>query len=110
MVRSHIRRRITVDLDDTLLSAVDARAGLVRESRNQFVVAALADRLRTLERLAVDEAFATMADDPAYRAEAAAVDAQMRAASDAAWRTLDRPAADVPDRPQAKRRRRRAAR
>jgi metal-responsive CopG/Arc/MetJ family transcriptional regulator len=63
--------RTTVALPVDLLEAVDraVRAGKAR-SRNELVAMALRRELAAQERAAIDAAFAAMADDPAYRAEA----------------------------------------
>lgn len=83
------RARITLDLDDRLLGAVDSEAASLGESRNRFIVSALERTLREIERRRVDAEFAAMADDPDYQAELLRVDREWSPASDAAWRMLD---------------------
>lgn len=87
-----MKKRITIDLPEGVLSAVDDGAALVRESRNRFIVAAVEERLRTLERSRVDEAFAAIADDPDYRKEQARIEKEMSRAADAAWGNAGPPA------------------
>jgi metal-responsive CopG/Arc/MetJ family transcriptional regulator len=64
--------RTTLAIPADLLEAVDraVRGGNAR-SRNEFVTTALRHELAALERTAIDGAFAEMASDPAYQAEAA---------------------------------------
>jgi metal-responsive CopG/Arc/MetJ family transcriptional regulator len=63
--------RTTLALPVSLLAAVDqaVREGKAK-SRNQLVAAALRRELAALERAAIDQAFAGMADDKAYQEEA----------------------------------------
>ena len=63
--------RTTLALPVDLLEAVDqaVRAGKAR-SRNELVTMALRRELAAQERAAIDAAFAAMADDSAYHAEA----------------------------------------
>ncbi|MGH8063646.1 MAG: ribbon-helix-helix domain-containing protein [Candidatus Entotheonellia bacterium] len=63
--------RTTLALPVDLLEAVDqaVRAGKAR-SRNELVTMALRREFAAQERAAIDAAFAAMADDPAYHAEA----------------------------------------
>jgi metal-responsive CopG/Arc/MetJ family transcriptional regulator len=78
--------RTTVALPADLVAAAD-RA--VREgrasSRSALLATALRNELAALERAAVDAAFATMADDPVYQAEAAAIADEFAAAD---WEAL----------------------
>jgi hypothetical protein len=64
-------RRTTLALPAGLPAAVDqaVRAGKAR-SRNELVSSAIRHELRAIERAGVDAAFAGMADDPEYHAEA----------------------------------------
>ncbi len=63
--------RTTVTLPTDLLTAADlaVRAGEAR-SRNELVANALRRELASIERAAIDAAFAGMADDKAYLEEA----------------------------------------
>lgn len=63
--------RTTLALPAALLAAVDqaVREGKAK-SRNQLVAAALRRELAALERAAIDQDFAGMADDKAYQEEA----------------------------------------
>ena len=65
-----VRTTLTIPAD--ILKAVDraVRAGNAR-SRNEFVTTALRHELAAQERAAIDAAFAAMANDPLYQAEAA---------------------------------------
>ncbi|MBI3980019.1 MAG: ribbon-helix-helix protein, CopG family [Chloroflexi bacterium] len=69
--------RTTVAIPADLLEAADrmVRDGQVR-SRNELVAAALRRELAARERAAIDAAFAAMAEDPAYQAEARAIAAE----------------------------------
>jgi Arc/MetJ-type ribon-helix-helix transcriptional regulator len=66
--------RTTVALPADLLAAVDqaVQAGHAR-SRNELVAMALQRELAAQQRAAIDAAFAAMAEDPAYQAEARAI-------------------------------------
>src|SRR5688572_15112872 len=83
------RHRITLDLADGLLSALDATASAVKESRSGFILAAIEVRLRSVKRAQVDAAFEEMGADSAYQAELHEVEKEMSPASDAAWRRID---------------------
>jgi metal-responsive CopG/Arc/MetJ family transcriptional regulator len=63
--------RTTLALPADLLAAVDqaVQAGHAR-SRNDFVARALQRELAAQQRAAIDAAFAAMAEDTAYQAEA----------------------------------------
>jgi metal-responsive CopG/Arc/MetJ family transcriptional regulator len=63
--------RTTLALPADLLEAVEqaVRVGKAR-SRNELVTIALRRELAAQQRVAIDAAFAVMADDPVYRAEA----------------------------------------
>jgi hypothetical protein len=71
-----------------LLQAVDqaVREGKAR-SRNEFVATALRHELAAQERMAIDAAFAGMAEDPAYQAAARAISAEFATAD---WEALRR--------------------
>ena len=66
--------RTTLALPADLLAAVDqaVQAGHAR-SRNELVARALQRELAAQQRAAIDAAFATMAEDPAYQTEAQAL-------------------------------------
>jgi metal-responsive CopG/Arc/MetJ family transcriptional regulator len=66
--------RTTVTLPADLMEAADeaVRSGKAR-SRNELLVAALRRELEAQERAAIDAAFAQMANDPEYLAEARAM-------------------------------------
>jgi metal-responsive CopG/Arc/MetJ family transcriptional regulator len=83
------RRRITVDLDEQLLTALDAAAAEGNRSRNQFLIDSVERVLREIERQRVDAAFARMAQDPEYQAELLQIEQELSSASDAVWRQLD---------------------
>jgi hypothetical protein len=61
------------------------RAGKAR-SRNELIAAAVRRELAAQERAAVDAAFAQMAQDPDYQAEAHEVVTEFAAADWEAWR------------------------
>ena len=83
------KRRITVDLDERLLTALDAAAAEGNRSRNQFLTDAVERVLRETERRRIDAAFARMGEDPAYHAELLQIEQELSSASDATWRQLD---------------------
>jgi metal-responsive CopG/Arc/MetJ family transcriptional regulator len=83
------RRRITMDLDEQLLTAVDAAAAESKRSRNQFLMDAVERLLRETERGRIDAAFARMAEDAEYQAELQQIERELSPSSDAAWRRLD---------------------
>lgn len=66
-----MRSRTTLAIDSSLLEAVDSavRAGNAR-SRNEFFTRAVLTQLQQTRRQAINEAFAAMATDPGYQAEA----------------------------------------
>lgn len=78
--------RTTVALPVDLLEAVDqaVRAGKAR-SRNELVTMALRRELAAQQRAAIDAAFAAMADDSVYHAEARELATEFAAAD---WETL----------------------
>src|SRR6266511_3299574 len=78
--------RTTVSLPAALLGAVDqaVRAGYA-VSRSEFIDRALRHELVAKERAAIDAAFAEMAADDVYRAEAEAIAAEFSAAD---WEAL----------------------
>lgn len=79
-------RRTTVALPADLLEAADlaVRRGLAR-SRGELLGRALKRELAAQRRAAIDSAFAAMADDPEYQAEAVRI-AEEFARSD--WEAL----------------------
>lgn len=79
--------RTTLALPADLLETVDraVRAGKAR-SRNELVATALRHELTALQRAAIDAAFAEMAHDPAYQAEANEIATEFAAADWEAWR------------------------
>lgn len=78
--------RTTLALPADLLAAVDqaVRAGKAR-SRNELVAMALRRELAAQQRAAIDAAFAAMAQDPTYQAEAQDIAAAFAAAD---WEAL----------------------
>lgn len=66
--------RTTLSLPSDVIDAIDqvVSRGEAR-SRNEFVARALRHELALLERAAVDAAFAAMADDADYQAEATVI-------------------------------------
>jgi len=101
-----MKRRITLDIDERVLGAVDRLADRVEESRAGFIVASIEQRLAALERERVDAAFAEMADDPARVRDMVAVERELGPATEAAWQVIERdeaPAATRRGRPARKR-------
>lgn len=78
--------RTTLALPADLLAAVDqaVQAGKAR-SRNELVRIALERELAAQQRAAIDAAFAEMAEDPDYQAEAKAMAEAFAAADWEAW-------------------------
>jgi len=78
--------RTTLTLPADLLEAMDqaVRAGQAR-SRNELVTMALHREFAAQQRAAIDAAFASMADDPVYHAEAREL---ARAFAAADWEAL----------------------
>ena len=76
----------TLSLPDDLLEAVDraVQDGLV-SSRTEFVATALRHELDALARTAVDAAYAEMANDPEYLAEAKKISQEFATAD---WEAL----------------------
>jgi metal-responsive CopG/Arc/MetJ family transcriptional regulator len=84
------KRRITVDLDERLLTAVDEAAAECNRSRNQFLTEAVERTLKEIERERIDAAFMQMANDSEYQLELLRIEQEMSPASDEAWAHLDR--------------------
>ncbi len=104
-----MRRRITLDIDEELLHSVDELASKSGISRNQCILESVEQFVREIKRRLIDEAFLEMADDPAYQAEMARMEAEMAHLSDEAWLVMERaeqPYGSPP--PQRPRRRRQA--
>ncbi|MEW6282647.1 MAG: hypothetical protein AB1758_28820 [Candidatus Eremiobacterota bacterium] len=81
------RRRITLDLEESLLQSLDRFAAERNQSRNQFIL----DSVRALEepeRRRIDEAFARMAHDPDYVAMLREVDSAFLQGSEDAWKVI----------------------
>src|SRR5207245_257740 len=83
------KRRITLDLDEEMLRAMDHGAADRRQSRSQFIAASLRRTLREIERERVDAAFERMSEDAAYQAEVLQIERELSPSSDAAWRLID---------------------
>jgi Arc/MetJ-type ribon-helix-helix transcriptional regulator len=82
--------RTTFALPADLLAAVDTAVqdGKAR-SRNELVRIALERELAAQQRAAIDAAFAEMAEDPAYQAEAQAMADEFAAADWEAWQQTE---------------------
>lgn len=82
--------RTTLALPADLLAAVDqaVKAGQAR-SRNELVRIALERELAAQKRATIDAAFAEMAQDPDYQAEAKAIASEFEAADWEAWRQAE---------------------
>lgn len=82
--------RTTLALPADLLAAVDqaVQAGKAR-SRNELVRIALERELEAQERAAIDAAFAEMAQDLDYQAEAKQIDREFPASDWEAWRQVE---------------------
>jgi metal-responsive CopG/Arc/MetJ family transcriptional regulator len=79
------KRRITVDLDEKLLTTIDAVAAERKKSRNQFIASAIQQTLREIERERIDAAFARMADDPEYQKLLLEMERELAPLSEEAW-------------------------
>ena len=82
--------RTTLTLPADLLEAADraVRSGKAR-SRNEFVAEAIRRELAAQERAGIDAAFAAMADDAEYQAEALAIEAEFATAGEEALRLAE---------------------
>jgi metal-responsive CopG/Arc/MetJ family transcriptional regulator len=82
--------RTTLTLPADLLAAVDqaVQAGKAR-SRNELVRVALERELATQQRAAIDAAFAEMAQDPDYQAEAKTMISEFAIADWEAWQQTE---------------------
>lgn len=85
-----MRRRITLDIDEDLLQALDSSAGRSGLSRNQWILESVGKHLKELKRRETDEAFLQMAHDPEYQSEMTRLEAEMAHASDEAWLLMER--------------------
>ena len=82
--------RTTLTLPADLLAALDqvVQEGKTR-SHNEFVTTALRRELAAQERLVIDAAFAEMATDPAYQAEAESITSEFAEADWEAFRLAE---------------------
>jgi metal-responsive CopG/Arc/MetJ family transcriptional regulator len=82
--------RTTLTLPADLLAAVDqaVQAGKAR-SRNELVRVALERELAAQQRAAIDAAFAEMAQDPDYQAEAKTMISEFAIADWEAWQETE---------------------
>jgi metal-responsive CopG/Arc/MetJ family transcriptional regulator len=82
--------RTTLTLPADLLAAVDqaVQAGKAR-SRNELVRVALERELAAQQRAAIDAAFAEMAQDPDYQAEAKTMISEFAIADWEAWQQTE---------------------
>ena len=88
MATDTVRTTLTLPVD--LLEAVDqiVRAGKAR-SRNDLVARALRHELAAQQRAAIDTAFAEMAQDPMYQAEASKIVTEFASGDWEAWRLAE---------------------
>ncbi|PSB02425.1 CopG family transcriptional regulator [Merismopedia glauca CCAP 1448/3] len=78
--------RTTLTLPSELLKDTDLAVSQGKaKSRNDFVAQALRHELAALRRAEIDAAFAPMADDAEYQAEALQIEAELATAS---WEAL----------------------
>jgi metal-responsive CopG/Arc/MetJ family transcriptional regulator len=78
--------RTTLTLPSELLEDTDRAVSQGKaKSRNDFVAKALRHELAALRRAEIDAAFAPMADDAQYQAEALQIEAELATAS---WEAL----------------------
>jgi Arc/MetJ-type ribon-helix-helix transcriptional regulator len=84
MAKCSVRTTLALPVD--LLHAIDqaVQEGQAR-NRSEFIVASVRHELAARERAAIDAAFAAMADDPVYQAEAKAIAAEFEVAD---WEAL----------------------
>lgn len=83
------KKRITVDLDEDMLTALDSAASYESASRNGFVADAIRRAIVDVEERRIDEAFDRMGQDSDYQAILARTGREWDGASDAAWKQLD---------------------
>lgn len=88
----NLTTRTTLTLPIQLLEATDlmVKSGKVK-SRNEFVAQALRKELAAQRRSEIDAAFAEMASDSEYQAEALQVDREFTAASWEALQLVEEP-------------------
>jgi Arc/MetJ-type ribon-helix-helix transcriptional regulator len=88
LIMSRETIRTTVALPKSLLAAMDAavESGKAR-SRNELLARAVERELASIQRAAIDAAFAGMAEDEEYQREAAAITAEFSSADWDAFRT-----------------------
>src|SRR5438874_6132148 len=79
------KRRITIALDEELLTAMDAVAAERNKSRNQFMADVIRQSLREIERERIDAAFTRMADDADYQALLLEMELELAPLSEDAW-------------------------
>ena len=84
-----MKRPITLDIDQTLLGALDQAAAQVGESPAEFIVEAIRKRLSTANRERIDAAFAGMGDDAEDLQAMARIADELDSASDAAGQLLE---------------------
>jgi hypothetical protein len=83
------KRRITMDLDEKLLTVMDTVAAECKKSRNQFIADAIRQSLQEIERERIDAAFARMADDADYQALLLDMERELAPLSEEAWQHVE---------------------
>jgi len=83
------RRRITLDVDEDVLAAMDRAAGDRGESRNRLITTAIERVLKEIERRRIDAEFEQMADDPEYLGLLRRMEAESRPATDRIWQGIE---------------------
>ena len=83
------RRRITLDVDEEVLEAIDRAADARGESRNRLITTAIERVLEEIERRRIDAEFEQMADDPEYLGLLRQMEAEARPATDRIWQGIE---------------------
>ncbi len=83
------RKRITLDLDASLLLKLDDSAQRQRVSRNRFILDSVKRALEKLERRRIDSEFAAMANDPEYCRDLVSLEKELQFESERAWKRID---------------------
>lgn len=90
-----MNKRISLDIDERLLCALDRLAAREQQSRNQMLNTVIRRALRELERERVSREFEAMAQDTRYCEEMLSIDRGFSSASDAAWSEIEKRGPDA---------------
>ncbi len=91
------KRRITLDIEERVLAAVDEAAGGRGDSRNRLITDAIEKMLKEMERRRIDAEFEQMGEDREYLDLLRRMESESRRPTDALWQRLE--PAEVKDGP-----------